>query len=202
VVEVIPIGTVAACARTLSAYDESSLRTLDEPHVLRKHVTDWQNLFADCVGIADLAKFWRTVFMDRDIWRYYMHERKPLPEKRLSDITLWWRSWSTTGDHLDLENDTQYGEDRKRGDYHYRALKLNFEKHRFFCTARGEPGMGPMEVQPSDEIFILQGCQAPAVLRRREGGDGFLFVGLCFVDGWMYGEATRGRPKWQTVTLY
>jgi len=202
VVKVIPTGAVGACARTLSAYELDFLGSTDEPHVLRKHVTEWQNLFADCAGAADLNRFWRTAFMDRNIWLYYLHKRNPLPANRLSEITLWWRSWSGTGDHLDLTNDTRYGKDRKRGDYHYRALKLNFDKHRFFCTTRGEPGMGPMEAQLSDEIFVLQGCQAPAILRRRLGSDGFLFVGLCFVDGWMYGRATRGRPDWHTVTLY
>ena len=65
--------------------------------------------------------------------------------------------------------------------------------------------MGPMEAQPSDEIFVFQGCQAPAILRQRvgsDGRDGFLFVGLCFLDGWMYGRATSGRAEWQTMTLY
>ena len=61
--------------------------------------------------------------------------------------------------------------------------------------------MGPMEAQPLNEIFILHGCQAPAVLRRRVGSDGFFFVGLCFVADWMYGRAKKGQPEWQTATL-
>jgi len=155
VVKVIPIGKVGACAEKMSAYDLEFLESTGEPDMLWKHITNWQNLFADCAGVADLDRFWRTAFIDRNIWRYYMHKRNLLLAKRLSDITLWWRSWSGTGDYLDLTNDTRYGEERKRGDYYYRALKLNFDKHRFFCTNRGEPGMGLMEAQPSDEIFIL-----------------------------------------------
>jgi len=77
--------------------------------------------------------------------------------KRLAEIKQWWRSWNETGDSRDLTIDRQSA-DNNRGDYHYRALGLNVEKHRFFCTVRGEPGMGAIEAQPSDEIFALQGC--------------------------------------------
>jgi len=203
-VKAIPIGTVGACAKRLSEYELDLLGNPRAPDVMLRHVSEWQQLYAHCSGPSDFDEFWRAAFMDRNIWLYYMHKRNPLPAKRLADIKQWWRSWKETGDRRDLTIDTQSA-DNNRGDYHYRALRLNVEKHRFFCTVRGEPGMGPIEAQPSDEIFALQGCQAPAVLRRRvgsDGKDGFLFVGLCFVDGWMYGRAALRRAEWQTVTLY
>ncbi|XTI82840.1 HET-domain-containing protein [Cenococcum geophilum] len=199
-IKMIPIGTVHACARRVSQDELNSNRT---SNVVLSHVSEWQRLYKDCADPPDNDKFWRAAFMDRDIWRYWLHERKPLPWQRLADIKQWWRSWSETGDNRDLTVDKQAG-DGSHGDYHYRALKLNAKNHRFFCTAKGEPGLGPHFMQPSDEVCVLAGCRAPAVLRRvmRDGKDAFLFVGLCFVDGWMYGEATLGRPKWQTVTLH
>lgn len=48
--------------------------------------------------------------------------------------------------------------DGSRRDYYYRALKLNAKNHRFFCIAKGEPGLGPHFVQPLDEIYVLAGC--------------------------------------------
>lgn len=140
--------------------------------------------------------------------RYWLHKRQPLPAERLHDIQQWWARFVETGDERDLVRDQQKGA-TGRGTYHYRALVLNMEKCRFFCTAEGAPGLGPHDVQPGDEIHVLAGCRSPAILRPRPGGgdgvdvDGaaFLFVGLCFVDGWMYGEATRAGKEWQSLTL-
>ena len=38
-----------------------------------------------------------------------------------------------------------------------------------------------------DEVWILNGCMTPFILRRTERGH--LLVGECFVHGIMYGEA-------------
>ena len=70
----------------------------------------------------------------------------------------------------------------------------------------------PKASQHSDRMMFdvltrytyLRVVRHPAILRRvtRDGKAAFLFVGLCFVDGWMYGEATFGQPEWQTAILY
>jgi hypothetical protein len=203
-VNAIPIGTVGACAERPCAYDMDLLDSPRGPGVILRHVIEWERLYADYAKPPDFDKFWRAARMDRDICQYYMHKRFPLPAQKLAEIQQWWRNWKETRDRRDLYIDQRYG-DHELGDYHYRALKLNFEKHLFFCSVRGEPGMRPMEAQPSDEIFVLRGCQAPAVLRRRvviDGEDDFLFVGFCFVDGWMYGGDRLGQTEWHTVTLY
>lgn len=138
--------------------------------------------------------------------RYWLHKRQPLPAERLHDIRQWWARFAATGDERDLVRDRQKGA-TGRGTYHYRALLLNMEKGRFFCTAAGAPGLGPHGVRPGDEIHVLAGCRSPAVLRRlRPAGDGhgaaaFAFVGLCFADGWMYGEAARAGREWRGLTL-
>ncbi|PMD60443.1 HET-domain-containing protein [Hyaloscypha bicolor E] len=195
-IKAIPIGTVGACARRVS-HDRL------HSNMVLSHISEWQRLYEDYTDPLNTDRFWRAAFMDRDIQRDWLHKRKQLPRRRLDDINRWWRSWNETGESQDLDLDKQAG-DGSRGNYHYRALKLNAEKHRFFCTAKCEPALGPHDVQPFDEVYVLAGCQAPAILRRvmRDGKAAFLFVGLCFVDGWMYGEATFGQPEWQTAILY
>ena len=200
-VKAIPIGTVGVCAKQPSAYDMDILDSPRGPAAMLRHVMEWERVYADYAKPADFDRFWRAARLDRDIRQYYMHKRFPLPTQKLAEIQQWWKHFKETGDHRDLYLDPRF-EDLKLGDYHYRALKLNFEKHLFFCSVRGEQGMGPMEVQPSDEIFVLHGCPAPAILRRRVGRDGFGFVGLCYLESWMRGKATYGRAQWQTVTLY
>lgn len=72
-------------------------------------------------------------------------------------------------------------------------------------------------------MFILAGCRSPAVLRsvaktndgnkkngqETEGGierekqaNKYHFVGLCFMDGLMYGEAESRHLPWQSLELY
>ena len=206
VVKAIPVGTIHACAERLSGREREVVDTRRGPDVILRHVSEWQQLYTDSKGSSNFDSFWRTAFMDRNIRLYFMHERRPLPASRLDDIKEWWANWKKTGDNRDTYIPRQYAsEDYKLGDFHYRALKNNFEKHRFFCTKKGEAGMGPMEAQASDEIFVLQGCPAPAILRRRIGIDAegdFVFVGFCYVADWMYGKGVRGRVEWQTLSLH
>jgi hypothetical protein len=63
-----------------------------------RHVSEWQQLYADCAGFSDFDKLWRAAFTDRNIWLYYIHKRNPLSAKRLAEIDHWWRSWNETGD--------------------------------------------------------------------------------------------------------
>lgn len=63
--------------------------------------------------------------------------------------------------------------------------------------------MGPHDVEVADEIYILAGCPAPAVIRRAvvDEKEVRLFVGLCFLDWWMYGKAIRENLPWETLML-
>ena len=201
--EAIPLGTIRACAGQVPPGN------LTEAMVLR-HVSDWQQLYLESTTSSpDNDSFWRTVLMDRYIRRYWLHKRVPLPRRALMDVQAWFENYSRTGDSRDLEEDTHHfrptDDGSKWGTYHYRAVRLNVETCRFFTTAEGVPCMGPHEVQVADEIFVLAGSKAPAVLRpaRQDGKDVYLFVGLCFVDGYMYGEAVRKKgAMWQNITVH
>ncbi|KAK7960780.1 hypothetical protein PG988_011994 [Apiospora saccharicola] len=243
----IYIGRVAACASRTStnkiknsdgasnargeSHHEQRRTTVverDEAQLTLDLGTEWKNLYETrrgnppLSGSVDDDSFWRTAFMDRDIWRYWLHKRRPLPLPKLRDVRAWWKNFAATGDYRDLVPDQQPGA-VGRGTYHYRALTLNMEKCRFFCTDGGEPGLGPHSVAPGDEVFVLAGCRSPAVLRpiAKDNGDEeqrgpetsesegnekdakkYQFVGLCFVDGWMYGKAESCQIPWQSLELY
>lgn len=185
------VGRVAACAsRTSNNHWPTSTRAescdeqpktqvpRDEAHLTLALVTEWKTLYeahsrparnpaSSTSGGGDDDSFWRTAFMDRDIWRYWLHKCRPLPGPKLHDVKAWWQNFATATagqDYRDLVPDQQPGP-AGRGTYHYRALTLNMEQCRFFCTDGGEPGLGPHDVAPGDEVFILAGCRSPAVLR-------------------------------------
>ncbi|MCJ1478165.1 hypothetical protein MMC13_006841 [Lambiella insularis] len=198
--EAIPLGTIAACASRVPSSDVTAAMVLS-------HVSEWQQLYLGSTASPDRDSFWRTVLMDRYIRQYWLHKRKPLHHRGLADVQAWFEHYSRTGDERDLKEDTHHfrptDDGSKWGTYHYRAVKLNVQTCRFFTTTTGVPGMGPHEVQAADELFVLAGSKAPAVLRpaRRGGTEMYLFVGLCFVDGIMYGEALRRGVKWRNITV-
>jgi len=64
---------------------------------------------------------------------------------------------------------------------------------RFFVTKNGLMGVGPDGMKEGDIIGILFGGRVPYVLR--PVGDGFRFVGECYVSGLMNGEAVQTWKK-------
>lgn len=63
-------------------------------------------------------------------------------------------------------------------------------RKRLVTTAGGMLGMGPRWARKGDVVCVLYGCHVPVVLR--QVGVGFFeFVGECYVDGMMSGEAER-----------
>lgn len=61
-------------------------------------------------------------------------------------------------------------------------------RKRLVTTAGGMLGMGPRWARKGDIVCVLYGCHVPAVLRRAGVGL-FEFVGECYLDGMMNGEA-------------
>ena len=60
---------------------------------------------------------------------------------------------------------------------------------RLMATNRGLIGMAPHRAQKGDIVCILFGCSVPVVLRGRSGEEEYEFIGECYVDGFMNGEA-------------
>jgi hypothetical protein len=200
VVKAIRVGTVFASGEQIPL--DLLIRRGSEALIL-KHVKDWRRLYNRKIHSTNEDAFWRAVFMDRDLERDRMHVRTdPLYGIRLAAIKEWFQSWDQTGDNRDLDVDRKAG-GLTRGNYHFWALNMNVEKTKFFMLADDTPGMGPHDVQAEDEVYVLAGCKSPAVLRKGEwnGMDCFKFVGLCFVDAWMYGRATQDSLGWETLRI-
>ncbi|KAI3542734.1 D-isomer specific 2-hydroxyacid dehydrogenase [Colletotrichum filicis] len=74
-----------------------------------------------------------------------------------------------------------------------------------FITQENRLGLGPPNLKPEDNVWILSGGNHPFLLRqvskRRGNADLWEFVGDCFVYGIMYGEASSGGFQLSSVTL-
>jgi hypothetical protein len=79
-------------------------------------------------------------------------------------------------------------------------------KRRLIVTEKGYIGLGPLDVQMGDEVFVLQGGQVPFVLRRYEEFGVLrhgLYVGDCYIHGTMKEELldqTRSS-KFEHITI-
>ncbi|KAF2622323.1 HET-domain-containing protein [Macroventuria anomochaeta] len=61
-----------------------------------------------------------------------------------------------------------------------------------FTTEKGYIGLGPHDMKEGDDVCILLGADVPFVLRPTRGGEKHEYVGHCFVQGIMDGEALEG----------
>lgn len=61
---------------------------------------------------------------------------------------------------------------------------------RFYTTKNGSMGLGPSAMRGGDIICVLFGGTVPYILRPIAGGE-YSFVGDCYIDGFMNGEAIQ-----------
>lgn len=73
---------------------------------------------------------------------------------------------------------------------------MRWHRRRLMVTDAGRIGLGPRNMQKGDVVCVLFGCSVPVVLRRLDqpqledgGGRLFRFIGECYLDGFMDGEA-------------
>ena len=95
------------------------------------------------------------------------------------------------GDEVVAPPHTLPDEERRKSFYsrfHDTTVKMS---RRLVVFESGVLGTAPSRARKGDEVCILFGCNIPVVLRPRGTGDGFEFVGECYVDGFMEGEALR-----------
>jgi len=83
-------------------------------------------------------------------------------------------------------------------------LEMVLPDRRFITTSGGYMGLAPKQTQLDDQMYILEGCNVPVVLRRCQEGI-YTLVGDCYIHGIMYGEAVIGvdgeNVKMETLTL-
>jgi hypothetical protein len=82
-----------------------------------------------------------------------------------------------------------------------RSLLQASKGRKFFITAKGRMGIGPGLIEPGDQICILFGGGMPFALRPTALGR-YLFLGDCYVDGLMKGEAVEMWKDEKLETRY
>ncbi|MCJ1404110.1 hypothetical protein MMC11_007335 [Xylographa trunciseda] len=73
------------------------------------------------------------------------------------------------------------------------------EYRKFFITKKHSMAIGPQAMQSGDLVCVLFGGQTPFVLRPRPESDYHVFIGECYIHGWMHGEAIE---EWQQGKLH
>ena len=71
-----------------------------------------------------------------------------------------------------------------------------------FLTAAGDLAIGPGETRDGDFVAIVLGSDVPYVLRRRSGGEGFLFVGEAFLYDCMDGQKAGPDATVEHIEIY
>jgi hypothetical protein len=74
------------------------------------------------------------------------------------------------------------------------ALGAGMTRRCVAVTKEGYIGAIPQEAQQGDLICVLFGCSVPVVLRKRIGGE-YLFIGECYLHGFMDSEAIVFQVK-------
>ncbi|KAI1290540.1 hypothetical protein F5Y03DRAFT_378265 [Xylaria venustula] len=83
-------------------------------------------------------------------------------------------------------------------------ISHNVTFDRRLCTTQTELlGMAPLYAKRGDKIAVLYNCDMPVVLRPRPGGQSYEYIGSCFIEGLMKGEAIQGisEGKYNPVTI-
>jgi hypothetical protein len=74
------------------------------------------------------------------------------------------------------------------------ALEAGMARRSVAVTKKGYIGAIPQQAQPGDLICTLFGCSVPVVLRKRIGEE-YLFIGECYLHGFMDSEAIVHQIK-------
>ncbi|KAK4443692.1 heterokaryon incompatibility protein-domain-containing protein [Podospora aff. communis PSN243] len=84
-------------------------------------------------------------------------------------------------------------------------FEVSSVNRRFFVTKKGYMGIGPTYMEKGDVVAVLFGGPTPYVLRPTAGEGEHLFLGECYVDDVMNGEAltllAKGRRETQWFSL-
>lgn len=80
---------------------------------------------------------------------------------------------------------TRHGQERYN--HFIRALNFSVRYLQLMVTDGKKVGVAPQLAQPGDMVVLLHGGKVPYIIR--SFGEAYTFVGECFVDGIMYGEA-------------
>lgn len=193
--------------------ETSCIRTLSWVHP-RKLVTDLQDwrifaglpreISAQQAFSGNEGRFWRTLFADVMIIhkdsQAWPETTRRMRAADLHKIREWWE-WLQTEAEVTKFPEWILLRDGHPFEHMTRGFWTSTEMKKLMRTASGRLGLGPSEfgaerkysnVEPGDEIHVAFGCNMPIILRpvgSREGYPAYEFVGTCYLQGVMDGEA-------------
>jgi hypothetical protein len=69
---------------------------------------------------------------------------------------------------------------------------------RLFTTGSNMRGVGPSDTQPGDRVCVIYGTPVPFIVRECKEKEGYTFVGECYIDDIMHGEAVENERYEET----
>ena len=76
-----------------------------------------------------------------------------------------------------------------------KAFESGMRLRSLIVTKAGYVGAVPHGVQSNDLICVLFGCSVPVVLRKRSHEESYVFLGECYLHGFMDAEAIVSQIK-------
>jgi hypothetical protein len=202
------IGTIATAEAMLTSPlpDGPGLASGWSPAVQRLY--EWQQIGPSEVDTNESAMraIAMTITAGQD-WYGRLIDTVEAERQHLADFgafasSTWNRPWSRAPKKTKLE---------PCGDRFALAVRNVSRQRGIFQAADGTLGIGPTAIISGDVICVLQGGSVPYVIRgaASSGNDSgcYWFVGECYMDGYMFGEALNsGRlvgedAEWQMITL-
>ena len=169
-------------------------------------VEEWWSLF-DMQNSKERCAFWTTILLGSVVLGG--ESRKILPNDLIT-IETWWELATSAvkqGNRGSFINSQDIDLIAIAG-----LIRKSVREYKFWLTSQGFLGTGPRTLEKGDEVFVAKGSRVPLIFRPIENtlaekygisGDepGYLFVGPCYLHGFMDGEAVKSDTKWQTVHL-
>ncbi|TGO45811.1 hypothetical protein BOTNAR_0637g00050 [Botryotinia narcissicola] len=78
-----------------------------------------------------------------------------------------------------------------------KIMREQVQNQKFFVTKGGMMGLGHLDTEPGDEVWVFDGGNFPFLVKRqeRENVYDYDFVGCCYVQSIMFGEAYVGETQ-------
>lgn len=142
--------------------------------------------------MVDTLRLGRTLIASRNSDHKKASERDCLDFAKWTDYTTKEnRRLPPTLQQLYNSQNKKYDEDIWRISRYDKANLVACTNRRFFLTTSGRIGIGPRAMQAEDFLCVLFGCKWPVILRPK--GVDHELIGICYVDGIMYGEAVQSH---------
>ena len=169
----------------------SSALTYESAHCVQttiRHINEVESMIKRHIGFIDVTSLGECLIAGKNscgqrateedclgftLWHEYSKERGEYPRPL--------RKFAALPQKLP---DETWKASRYDAAFHYSS-----RNRRFFVTNTGMMGLGSQIVKSNDVVAILYGCRWPVILRPR--GERYEVIGVCYVQGIMFGEAVR-----------